>query len=401
MFSLLIWKRRLESLLMSPLVALGWLAAQCVPWKRTYRIIYFFPFYHTGGAEKIHAQIAAATGGPDCLIIFTRKSVNERFRSAFNESGSRILDLSRYTGTKWLYPINFFFRGFVAAQINRMAQTPVLFNGHSNFAYKLSPWLRRQIRQLDLVHSLNSFSRIRVPYAPFYAQSIQISKVKLEAHRALYHKLHVPQNLIERLLYIPNAVPFPERDITVKPEERFTVLFNGRHSPEKRFPLFVRVAAEVKAKEWPVRFRAIGVSPDEAGPKANALVECLGSLTDPARIHNLFFESQVLLLTSSTEGFPLVVIEAMANGCAILATPVGDLPLHITNDVNGYLFSTIDDENQIIEEAVAAIGKLLKHTELCQQMARSNRTYAEANFSMSAFNEAYRRLLHQQNAFRA
>jgi hypothetical protein len=40
------------------------------PLKKEYRVFFFFPFYHTGGAEKVHAQIANATGGNDCIIFF-------------------------------------------------------------------------------------------------------------------------------------------------------------------------------------------------------------------------------------------------------------------------------------------------------------------------------------------
>jgi glycosyltransferase involved in cell wall biosynthesis len=88
-----------------------------------------------------------------------------------------------------------------------------------------------------------------------------------------------------------------------------------------------------------------------------------------------------------------VVIEAMNNNCAILATPVGDIPLHIKNNENGFLFSSVIDEETIVKEATAYILQLKNNKELFSSISKNNRNYAAANFGIEKFNEAYNRLL--------
>ncbi|HEY5772809.1 MAG TPA: hypothetical protein VIS75_09275, partial [Chitinophagaceae bacterium] len=78
-------KRQIEDILIFPFVIIGWIIARLNPLKKEYRVFYFFPFYHTGGAEKVHVQIAAATGGNDCIIYFTKRSVDSRFRDDFKK----------------------------------------------------------------------------------------------------------------------------------------------------------------------------------------------------------------------------------------------------------------------------------------------------------------------------
>ena len=41
---------------------------------------------------------------------------------------------------------------------------------------------------------------------------------------------------------------------------------------------------------------------------------------------NFFFNSDILILPSYHEGLPLVIMEALGAGCAIMATPVGSIP---------------------------------------------------------------------------
>ena len=134
MYRLLLIKRFIEDIFIFPFILLGRLAASKYPLKKEYRVFFFFSFYHTGGAEKVHAQIAAATGGNDCIIFFTRKSDNDRFLNDLKNTGCEIKDISKFTDNKWLYFLNLIYRGIITAYINKQKLTPVVFNGQCNFS---------------------------------------------------------------------------------------------------------------------------------------------------------------------------------------------------------------------------------------------------------------------------
>src|SRR4051812_35838000 len=92
-------KRKIEDILLLPFISGGRMKNVIEP--EEYDIYFFFSFYHTGGAEKVHAQIAKAVGKTyKCIIFFTRTSTDERFLKEFKDSGCEIRDISQYTDNK-------------------------------------------------------------------------------------------------------------------------------------------------------------------------------------------------------------------------------------------------------------------------------------------------------------
>jgi glycosyltransferase involved in cell wall biosynthesis len=88
-------------------------------------------------------------------------------------------------------------------------------------------------------------------------------------------------------------------------------------------------------------------------------------------------------------------MEAMVNGCAIIATPVGDIPYHVKNNANGFLVSSIDDESTIIKEGCEKILWLKNNADDWKKISENNIRYASEHFSIEQFNMAYRNLLNK------
>jgi glycosyltransferase involved in cell wall biosynthesis len=119
------------------------------------------------------------------------------------------------------------------------------------------------------------------------------------------------------------------REIGIEPDA-FLIGLVARFHPMKGFDLFVRAAAQVAAKTDKVHFVLVGsgVNWDNqelaewiAAAGLQKRVTLLGQRHDIPRIMNLI---DVLVSSSTSEGFSNVIGEAMACGTPCIATDVGD-----------------------------------------------------------------------------
>ena len=397
MYRGIIIKRFLEDIFISPFILLGRIIAAMAPLENEYRIFYFFPFYHTGGAEKVHAQIAAATGGKDCIIFFTKRSADDRFLEDFKKTGCEIKVISKFTDKKWLYFLNLIYRGIITGYINSQKQLPIIFNGQCNFGYKISPWVKSNIPQVELIHSLNTFSFIRIPFLPFITKTVMISRKRIEDHKEQYKQYNIPASFAERIQYIPNAINLPEH-VPPKSDNDLVVLYVGRATEEKRVEIIAQITNELRNDNAQfIKFEMLGDVTAAIDKEVYPFIKLYGNLNDERLISEIYDRSHVLILTSTTEGFPMVIMEAMAHGCVILSTAVGDIPFHIKNKENGFLFSKTDDEAAIINEASEKILWLKNNGDEMNKISKNNINYANHNFGIERFNKDYRDLLSSVN----
>ena len=391
MYRFLLIKRTIEDIILLTFVGIGRLVALINPLKKEYKVYFFFPFYHIGGAEKVHAQIAQAAGS-NSIIFFTRKSHNDGFLQEFKKSGCDIKDISKLTDNKWLYFLNFIYRGIITGYINNQKTIPVIFNGQCNFGYKISPWVNKKIRQIELIHSFNSFSYIRTPFLPFISKTIMISRKRIEEHYQYYKKIKVPDPFAEKIIHIPNAASLPT-SLSSKDYNKFTVLYVGRGGLEKRVHLVTAIAKQIHEKDKSVQIEIMGDVSNIINYADFPFIKFHGNISDEETMDKIYSSANLLLLTSETEGFPLAVIEAMGHGCIIAATPVGDIPLHIKEGLNGHLFSSVLYEEKIITEGVGFILGAKNNPAYCQTVSATNFEYAKQHFSIQKFNEAYQNII--------
>ena len=90
--------------------------------------------------------------------------------------------------------------------------------------------------------------------------------------------------------------------------------------------------------------------------------------------------SDVLVLTSYDEGLPLVILEALANGLAVICTPVGEIPSVLTDGVNAFF---VPPGN--VQAIAASLKMVLKDAALRQAVGRNGRALFEARFSLARF----------------
>jgi poly(glycerol-phosphate) alpha-glucosyltransferase len=159
-------------------------------------------------------------------------------------------------------------------------------------------------------------------------------------------------------------------DITVLlgPQPTVVTIPNGRQFPPASDALRDRghgvVVASLMARKRVghaigavLAARSSGVSLDVYGdgPERASLEELVGSAGDIVRLHghvsgagDRFALFSFVLLTSTSEGFPLVLVEAMSSGCIPIAYDVPYGPADLIRDgVNGFLVEPADEEGLV------------------------------------------------------
>jgi glycosyltransferase involved in cell wall biosynthesis len=166
------------------------------------------------------------------------------------------------------------------------------------------------------------------------------------------------------------------------------VLFVGRLSaPKGLFDLFDAIP-QVIAKHPEARFVLVGVAErdalepvirDEAARRGIAhCLRFLGALAGRDKAA-AFVTSQLLVVPSWTEAFPLVVPEAMAAGLPIVASAVGAIPDFVKDGEDGCLVPARDPS-----ALSAAINRLLDDEDLRQRMGARVRARALREFTIEA-----------------
>ncbi len=85
-----------------------------------------------------------------------------------------------------------------------------------------------------------------------------------------------------------------------------------------------------------------------------------------------YASADAFIFPSSTETLGLVLLEAMAAGCPVVAARRGGIPDIVTNGVNGYMFEPDDPLG-----AIAATSRLLAHKDEREQLRQNARLEAE------------------------
>lgn len=222
-----------------------------------------------------------------------------------------------------------------------------------------------------------------------------ISKKRIEDHMEQYKRYNIPASFAERIHHIPNAITLP-RDISSKSDSDLVVLYVGRGGEEKRVEIIAEIAAELKSENKRfIQFEMLGDVSAAIDKEVYPFIKFHGNSNDENLISRVYAKAHVLILTSATEGFPMVIMEAMAHGCAILSTAVGDIPYHVKNGENGFLFSNTEDKSSIIAEGKARLIWLRDHRQELKKIEENNINYAKHNFGIERFNKDYNDLLNK------
>lgn len=130
-------------------------------------------------------------------------------------------------------------------------------------------------------------------------------------------------------------------------------VFMGRFERRKGLPELNEAIRSLIAENIPFRFEFIGPIPTEFRIHDPA-VRYHGEIRDFTEIRKILQACDVLVCPSWSEGFPNVILEAMANGLAVIATDVGAVAAMV-DERNGWLIRP-GDTTQLKQTLMAAVA---------------------------------------------
>lgn len=148
----------------------------------------------------------------------------------------------------------------------------------------------------------------------------------------------------------------------------------GRLVPIKNIPLLLKAVALARRKGCDARVVIVGGGELRADLEAQAGSLGLGDAVIFAGwqpdLADVYADLDALVLSSSNEGTPISLIEAMAAGCPVVATRVGGVPDLITDGVTGKLVTPGDAEH--LSEAILAVFREPESTRLAAERAQEH-----------------------------
>ena len=217
-----------------------------------------------------------------------------------------------------------FYNGLAARFLNRMLKVPYIVEIHhvpgfpraSNLKERLYCRLTRWLIAWDVAPA----RAVRV------VNQTEVPQFLIRAGVPSRKLIYIPSFYIDLAVFKPRGV-----------EKKYDLIFVGRLAQNKGVELFLGTVQSLKIKAIVVGTGPLEQKLKRQSKKLQAEVIFHGWAEDSQAVATLLNQSRLFIMTSYNEGGPRVVLEAMACGVPVLATPVGIVRDVIKDGVTGYL----------------------------------------------------------------
>lgn len=305
-------------------------------------ILFLIASLNSGGAERQLVEFTRALAGesfhPHILIYHNRV----HFREIMEEPGITLTVMEKKFKYDPLFPL----------RIARYAQEKGIHLIHS-YTESAGFWGR----PAGKLTGIGSITHLQTScYSPGW--------FRLERAMGWMDKLLIANSHAARDEYLAH---FPERDVRVvhnglnfnlipdtsgreKSGEGRKIIAVGRISPQKNYPCLLRAIHRVKNELPGIQVDIWGrVLHQGSFREVNDLIEKL-NLGDVVkyrgtsdRVIEEIADADLMILSSSIEGFPNVILESLACRVPVIASDVGDIKYAVKPDETGFLFPSGND----------------------------------------------------------
>lgn len=313
------------------------------------RVMLLIPALHHGGAERQIIQLVRNLDKTRFSVTLVTFHDGGELRSeAESIEGLKVLSLRKQPG--WKNILSFLYRLW---RVTRSV-APKIMVGYMNLASNLA-LLAGWAAHAKVVWSLRASD---IDYSRYYRTADWVFQLGAALSRfpdlvilnsKAGKQYHVSRGYCEgRMVVIPNGIdtdqyqPMYEagRSLRIRwgiTDDETLIGIVGRLDIIKNHRIFIQAAADLSQDRTDLRFVVIGNGPAEYKAELEAFGQSLGlgnrliwvgSLNNMPAVYSAL---DLLASTSSSEGFPNVVGEAMACGVPCIVTDVGDSALIVGN----------------------------------------------------------------------
>jgi len=362
--------------------------------EKRYRLLQIIPSLDIGGAEKLVVELAKNINGEEFQVgvcVFGGKlGTFLEDELAKNNIPTIFLDITPGKVLHLLTILRLFnvFSIFKPDIIHthlltlryvlipaKLARIPVHIHTIHNLAWKDTPYTKHQL--------LN-----KITFKFLGVKPVSVSKFVARTVKGLYG--------VESVV-IYNGISTEEysMDYAKSPHGEICLLNIGRFKEQKNHLLLIDAFAKAVKKEPRLKLILVGdgelrwqVEEKVKQRDLEGKVDFLGWRSD---IPYVLSNSDIFVLSSDWEGFPIVLIEAMAAGKPVVATKVGGVPEGVEDGVTGLLVPPRD-----ADALAEAILKLAEDEELRREMGEKGKERAISRFDIHYTVREHERLYKEE-----
>lgn len=348
-----------------------------------------------GGAEGVLLRLVTLTSNKIDHIVYTLLDMPE-YADDFKRAGITVESLNIRNPKSFAVNLFYLKKQWTSCPPDVIQS----WMGHSNILFGLLSkglnipvvWNIRQSQTLKQELGLKSYTLTKasailsktIPY-----KIINCSSKSIERHKEA--------GFYDKFIYIPNGVdvePNAKDLVSPKKDKEFTVGHVGRYHPDKNHKLFIESFTSFNKLHGNSKALMVGTGVSyhnkrfqcEFSELVNSSFELLGQVDSEIELSEIYKKMDCLVLSSITEGFPNVLIEAMSFGVPCISTDVGDAREIILD--TGWIVPS-EDQNALEKALEEAYHEYLDFPE--KWAARRARAYKRVveNYSIEKMCERY------------
>ncbi|WP_129690844.1 glycosyltransferase [Gottfriedia acidiceleris] len=352
----------------------------------------------------LHINSSFSTGGAEKLIKLFITENNDQYNNYLcivNDivdsdminglADERILFCKRQEGSKNIFNnFRIFFKILRFIRLNKIS----ILHCHNTFSLKVALLIKKMIK-IKVIYTIHANGIINEKYSMLQVDTyVAISKTVYN------NAIAVLKN--KKLVLINNAVnlkPFLEINSSKIPksDKKYKIVCLARINPVKGQDILIKSLRQLIDKYNFNNFHCYfaGETMDKVYEKKLddtvselGLKDCVTFLGNVSDVYSLYKECDLLVLPSRNEGFGLVLLEALAAGCNVIASNIEAPSEIILNYPIKKQVSTFETENFMdLSEKIYYFTRFDRYSNYTNKEIIS--TYLEENYSLDSFFKQY------------